>query len=259
MNTASRHGRDPGRRRPAFLALAFALAIACLGFVALGGWQLQRMQWKRGLIERVEARVNAAPVPIPRRSRWPQVNAVSDEYRRVRVSGEYVPGVEARTQALTELGSGSWVLSALRSEAGEVVFINRGFVAAHAQPDPVPAGLVTVTGLLRMSEPGGGFLRRNDPSADRWYSRDTGAIAQARGLPPAAAAPFFVDAAAPAGRAQNRWPRPGLTVVRFRDNHLAYALTWFALAALTAWAGLRLWRIERSGRAAHADPQEIDA
>ena len=29
---------------------------------------------------------------------------------------------------------------------------------------------------------GGGFLRRNDPAADRWFSRDVDAIARAKGF-----------------------------------------------------------------------------
>jgi surfeit locus 1 family protein len=52
-------------------------------------------------------------------------------------------------------------------------------------------------------------------------------------------APFFLDAdgtANPGGA-----PRGGLTVVRFRNAHLAYAATWFALAALCV-AGLVLLR-----------------
>ncbi len=81
-----------------------------------------------------------------------------------------------------------------------------------------------MTGLLRLSEPGGGFLRRNLPAQERWYSRDVEAIAAHRRL--AGVLPFFVDAdAASSTRAGSPWPRGGLTVVRFRDSHLGYALT----------------------------------
>lgn len=244
-------------RRRVFVALAVALAVACAGFVALGVWQLQRMQWKRDLIARVEARVDAPPVSIPPRTRWPQIDAASDEYRRVRVTGRYLPGSEARTQAVTDLGAGSWVLTALQTERGELVFVNRGFVPTGEQANPAPDGPVSTVGLLRLPEPHGGFLRRNDPAADRWYSRDVEQIARARGVPPARTAPFFIDAEADATRAG--WPRAGMTVVRFRDTHLSYALTWFALAGLTAWAGLRLWRIDRGGTPAPASMQETDA
>jgi surfeit locus 1 family protein len=77
-----------------------------------------------------------------------------------------------------------------------------------------------------MSEPGGGFLRRNVPAEERWYSRDVAAIAARRGI--AGAAPYFIDAeAAPATDA---WPRGGLTRLVFPNNHLVYALTWFGMA-----------------------------
>lgn len=86
-----------------------------------------------------------------------------------------------------------------------------------------------LTGLLRQSEPRGRVLRPNNPVANRWYSRDVVAIAKARAL--GVVAPFFIDADAapnPGG-----FPIGGLTVVTFRNAHLVYALTWFALAALS--------------------------
>ena len=43
--------------------------------------------------------------------------------------------------------------------------------------------------------------------------------------------PFFIDADAEPGFPG--WPRGGMTVVKFRDPHLSYALTWFGMALLT--------------------------
>ncbi len=113
--------------------------------------------------------------------------------------------------------------------------------------------------LLRLSEPGGGFLRRNAPAEDRWYSRDVAAIARAHGLD--AVAPYFIDAdAATAAQAGTPWPRGGLTVVRFRDNHLGYALTWFALALLVAGGAWRLaleeTRVRRRWRRRSMEPMD---
>ena len=54
------------------------------------------------------------------------------------------------------------------------------------------------------------------------------------------ATPYFIDA--DAGPDPGAWPRGGLTEVRFRNHHLVYALTWFALAALVAGALALLWR-----------------
>lgn len=227
------------RRSVWTVVFAVALLVAFVGFIALGVWQWQRMAWKDALIERVEARVHADPVPPPPRNRWAAITAESDEYRRVRLSGHFVAGPDTRTQAVTALGAGWWVIAPLRMDNGEIVLVNRGFVPTGAEAAPPPTSAVEIEGLLRISEPKGGFLRSNDPGQDRWFSRDVEAIARARGLDGNVIAPFFVDAARdPGGQG---WPRGGLTVVQFRDHHLSYAMTWFGLALLTAVAGLRLF------------------
>ena len=224
--------------------LLAALALAAAGFVALGIWQLQRLDWKRALIARVEGRIHAPAQPPPASSAWPRVKTERDEYRHVAMEGHYVRGRGTRVQALTELGAGDWVLDPLQTADG-IVLVNRGFVPDGANPSQPPTGTATVRGLLRISEPGGAFLRLNQPGQDRWYSRDVAAIARARGL--SGVAPYFIDAAATPGDTSG-WPRAGMTVVRFRNQHLQYALTWFGLAVLTLWATWRLLTEERRMR-----------
>ncbi|QWP75461.1 SURF1 family protein [Lysobacter sp. K5869] len=225
------------------------------GLIALGAWQVQRLGWKRDLIQRVESRVHAEPGAAPGPAQWPGVSAANDEYRRVRLRGEYLPGADTRVQAVTELGPGFWLLTPLRTDAGYTVLINRGYVpdARTAAAAPAPSGPVEVAGLLRLSEPGGGFLRKNQPAQARWFSRDVAAIAAAHKL--GAVAPYFIDAerAAPLPgdlRTAPQWPVGGLTVIKFPNNHLQYALTWFALALMVAWAAWRVWREEARRRAA---------
>ena len=209
-------------------------------FLGLGTWQVERRVWKLALIDRVEARIHAEPVPAPGPEEWPGLTAASAEYRRVRLTGRFAHDRATLVQALSERGAGFWVLVPLVTDRGFTVLVNRGFVPTEARERSAraagePEGEVTLTGLLRLSEPGGGFLRRNDPAADRWYSRDVAAIATARGIDgPTAVAPYFVDADAapnPGGL-----PMGGLTVVAFHNNHLVYALTWYALALMTAGA-----------------------
>jgi len=237
---------------PRRLAFALAAAGAFIGFVALGGWQLERRVWKHALIARVEQRAHAEPVAAPGPAEWPQVSAARDEYRRVRVTGIFLHDAETPVQAVTELGAGWWVLTPLRQADGSIVIVNRGVVPPERR-DPAtrragnPPGEVAVVGLLRISEPGGGFLRRNDPAAERWYSRDVAAIAAARGL--GRVAPYFVDAERVSALAAEA-PVGGLTVLDFRDNHLLYAITWFVLAAMAAVAAVMFVRLGR-----HASPE----
>lgn len=295
----------PRRRSPWFKAIVFALA-ACFFvlFVALGTWQVKRRAWKLDLIARVEQRVNAPALPAPGPPQWPNVTAAADEYRHVTATGTFLDSSQTLVQAVTDLGAGYWVLTPLRQADGSVVLINRGFVSAddrgRVRPGAAPgvriadgsaaatgpaskgddlppastdadgrpaAATSTVTGLLRMTEPRGAFLRHNNPAANQWYSRDVQAIAAARGL--GHVAPYFIDAEAnrtdgniappasppigaeasahngnapiaagpgSAGSGDTVAPTAGLTVIHFHNSHLVYAITWYTLALMTAIA-----------------------
>jgi len=223
-----------GAARPHLWLTALSLT-AFVALMALGIWQVERRAWKLALIDRVEQRVHAPAQPIPAPASWTTVSAANDEYRHVSVSGRFLHDRETLVQAVTEEGPGYWVLAPLRRNDGTTVLINRGFVPserrdASTRQNANPDGQVEISGLLRITEPKGGFLRDNVPQHNRWYSRDVAAIAAARDLQKVA--PFFVDA--DAGSQSAGGPIGGLTVVRFPNNHLIYALTWFALAFMLA-------------------------
>ncbi|WP_343733305.1 SURF1 family protein, partial [Duganella sp.] len=231
--------------------LALVAGVMFAGFFALGTWQVSRLQWKLALIERVNQRVHAAPVAAPSKAEWPRLSAEADDYRRVQLSGVLLDGSTTQVLASLERGIGYWVVTPLCTADG-IVLINRGFIDAGVggwKPQPAPAAAaadacataagptVTFSGLLRMSEIAG-RLRANEPARNYWYTRDVQAIAQARGLP--AVAPYFVDADAPsaqaAGPVAGVQPIGGLTVISFVNNHLVYAITWYALALMVAAA-----------------------
>jgi surfeit locus 1 family protein len=220
------------------LKLAILCVVAILSvtaLTALGVWQVQRLGWKLDLIARVNQRVAAAPVPAPGPASWSRINAADDAYRHVSVRGRFGNGCDTLVRAVTELGGGYWVLAPFQVADGFTVLVNRGFVPSESAKREAcaiarPPGATMLTGLLRISEPGGGFLRHNDSAGDRWYSRDVAAIAAARGIE--GAAPYFIDAEASADRAA--LPVEGLTVIAFPNNHLVYALTWFGLAIMAA-------------------------
>jgi surfeit locus 1 family protein len=237
-------------RSPFTLAIIGVLAVALIaGFTSLGVWQVHRLAWKQDLIARVEMRLAADPVSAPVPSEWAQITPEADEYRKVSVTGIFDHTAEVLTQAVTARGSGFWVMTPLITPNGAYL-INRGFVPTdRSEPDTRSAGQitgeVTVTGLLRLTEPEGGFLRKNDPVLGRWYSRDVAAITADLSIP---AAPFFVDA--DASPDTSALPIGGLTVVAFRNTHLIYALTWFCLAFGTAVAAMLVVRHEWRNRRA---------
>lgn len=237
------------RSRRTLAVLGLLALMVIVGLVALGTWQVQRLSWKLDLIATVNARVHAAPVEAPLRPQWDAVTAANDEYRNVSITGTLLNSDETLVYAVTDLGPGAWVMTPLRRQDGTLVYINRGFVPGDRK-DPAARtaanspGVTTITGLLRMTEPGGSLLQSNVPAENRWYSRDVAAMAAVHGL--GQTAPYFIDADAkpnPGGL-----PVGGLTRIQFPNNHLVYAVTWYVLALMLAGACIFVARLEARRR-----------
>jgi surfeit locus 1 family protein len=239
----SRPERQPSTLRLALVGLFGLFWFAA--FVALGTWQVHRRAWKLELIAAVDQRVAAPPVAAPGPAEWPRVTAERDAYRHVTAQGHYRNDAETLVQAVSDSGPGFWVMTPFVTDDGFTLLVNRGFVPPEKRsPATRRAGQIDgetrVTGLLRITEPKGGFLRRNDPGKDEWHSRDVAAIAAKRGLRDTA--PYFVDADATPNA--GGYPLGGLTVISFPNNHLQYALTWYALALLVLVAAFIVARHE---------------
>jgi surfeit locus 1 family protein len=201
--------------------------------VGLGVWQIQRLAWKEGLIAEIETRTKAPPVGLQSALATARDGDVS--YTRVKAEGRLLNDKE-RYLFTTADGAVGWdVITPLKTADGDVLLVNRGFVP-DALRDPStrkegePEGLVTVTGLARLPETQGSFTPDNEPARNRWFWRDLPGMAAS--MFPGESfklAPFFLDAEksdVPGG-----WPLGGQTRLDLPNNHLQYAITWFALAA----------------------------
>ncbi|MEM8978121.1 MAG: SURF1 family protein [Pseudomonadota bacterium] len=224
-----------GRHRSALLdaVLMGLAAVVFVSMILLGNWQMARLSWKLDLIAQVESRAFAEPVQA-------SVAEPLPAYQRVGVIGRFDHGAALRVKALTDLGPGHWVVTPLMTDEG-AIWVNRGFVPSPATGISVsePNGLQRVTGLVRDSVPNGTLLEKNDPGTARWFSVDIPAMTKAAGLDHAASYYIDADHIGPV----DAWPRGGLTRLEFRNSHLSYALTWYAMALLFFCAlGFVMWQ-----------------
>ena len=209
------------------------LAAVFVSLVLLGNWQVRRYHLKLKIAHDIATRVHAPPVEAPGPAEWPRISAGDDQYLHVKLRGRFVGG-QTLVRGSSSQGYGYWVMAPLRTDRGFVVLVNRGYVAPEPSGAPAsariapPDGQVILTGLLRLTEPRGGFLRRNRPEKNLWYSRDVAAIATTDHLPANQVAPYFVDADATAG--ESGPPYAGLTSVHVYNHSFGYAVTWYLLA-----------------------------
>jgi surfeit locus 1 family protein len=224
--------RDDRRRGGVFVPTVLAVIGVCV-LIALGVWQLERKTWKEDLIAAIKARVTQAPQDLPPHIDWPRLRPAADEYRRVTFEANFLKGQAFVYSAGSALrpdvkGTGYWVFAPARIVGGDVVVVNRGFVPLDRREagNSVPQGAVDIVGIMRWPERSGTFTPAADLKEKVWYLRDPQAMAQAEGWGPVA--PFYVDQESPVPA--GGLPLPGKVVVNLPDNHLQYAITWFALA-----------------------------
>jgi surfeit locus 1 family protein len=176
------------------LILPGALALAAFAMlVSLGNWQVSRLAWKEALIERVSERPTLDPLTVEEEL----LGAAHDdsffnafEYRRARLVGHYDASGEVLVfTALSDAkgpfsGPGYWVFTpSCRLTAGQLVYINRGFVPEDRKRtyEAPPVGGETVEGLIRVPEKGSWFTP--EANVRSGYSSPAIRIASRKQLP----------------------------------------------------------------------------
>ncbi|HYM32320.1 MAG TPA: SURF1 family protein [Candidatus Cybelea sp.] len=220
--------------RPTLIPTLFTVP-ALLVLVALGVWQVERLAWKTRLIDTIDSRIHADPVPLP------PLGALDPnqwEYRRVIVRGVLRNDKEMHLLAYTERGNLGYHLIVplipLARDGAGAVLVDRGWVPAAqkapaSRPQSQPEGVVNIEGVVRKPWGRGWFVPENDPAENLWFYPDVAAMAASAGV---AVPPLLIEA----GPAPNPGGLPigGQTVVDVPNHHLQYALTWFGFAIALA-------------------------
>jgi surfeit locus 1 family protein len=224
--------------RPRLIPTLFTIPSLII-LVILGGWQLQRLNWKEDLIDKLQTRSVETPAALP----VGELDQEAWEYRRVRVTGIFNHDQEQHLLNRSLNGNpGIHVMTPLvrtdATGAGQTILVNRGWIpfdrkARDTRPEGLLKGEVTVQGILRFPREVTGlqrvFLPENEPQRNMWYNAEMSQIESTIDAP----LPnyYLVD-----GRTET----PGLYPVGkqwrldIRNDHLQYALTWFFMALTLA-------------------------
>ncbi|MEM6943477.1 MAG: SURF1 family protein, partial [Pseudomonadota bacterium] len=233
-------------RRRAIAALILGVAGTAALF-ALSNWQMNRLEWKLGLIETLEARLAAPPVPLP------ATVSLDDEFLRVSLTGRFdgeagTHGfVDAPFLTTRDKQAGYRILQPFALTDGRRIMVSRGWVPVEQKneggrairPTPVPEGTVTLIGALRFpDDPQSPAFGAND---NVWIARDLDLLAKIF-----ATEPILVVAETSTPGPDGAAPIPQPLTVNLRNNHLGYAITWWLLAAF--WAGMSTLLTQREWR-----------
>ena len=211
-------------RFPWGLTVVCAAVFAVL--VSLGVWQVQRLQWKQGLIAQSEAAASLQPESPD--------YVFADDHPEFRKVALICPGLATapfvELQTIHDGQAGVRLISACRHPGyGRTLLVDRGFVADTISARPPASEDLTpvqVEAQVRSTPPPGPMALPQE--GRHFYARDNAAMARALGVtePVAPETLFALTSSNPEWLAlQPMAPPPA-----FSNNHLGYAITWFGLA-----------------------------
>jgi len=203
-----------------------------LGFglcVMAGSWQVNRLQWKEGLIAAVaEAKTKAPLTALPATAE----ELTPLQFHPVTLKGTWRRGLEFHLAPRYWRDKfGYAIITPFTLRDGRTVLVNRGWVPAkkkerEARPQTGVSGNATITGLVRVGAERGYFSPNNQPEKNIWFGRDIADMAAFANL--AHVVPAMVDLI---GIQDSKiLPVPSDGTIRLRNDHLSYIITWYGIA-----------------------------
>ena len=229
--------------RPRWLAGHLLALVLVVLFLALGTWQLRRLDARTARNELVTSRAAASPVDLATALREFAATGVFPEYMAVKVSGRFAAEGEVLLRGRSLEGQPGFNLVTPLvlddpdpSLGGNAVLVERGWVPYDHDIVPVtdaapPAGTVEIVGRLRppTSAPPTGLAPRDpaDGTLVQTYYVDTVRLQQQLPYPLVAAYLTVTEMVPPhTGALPRPLPADDLTA----GPHLGYAIQWFAFA-----------------------------
>ena len=213
--------------RPLFWPTIFTIP-AVIALMALGGWQLSRLEEKTELIAKFEQRTKSPAISI---NQLPsQVDKI--EFQRIGVTGKFLHQSEIYLTGRTYEGNAGFHVVTPFVTSNKTILINRGWVSeAYREPSARPFSLIKgeiyIEGILRQPGKKGFFVPENEPKQGFWFTLKPDEIARHL-KQDEIEQDFYIDIIR-TGEVITL-PIAAEVNINIRNSHFNYALTWFGLA-----------------------------
>lgn len=196
---------------------------------SLGTWQLFRLQEKNQLIAELKSAIEAPAVSLSGLN----LNHPKVPYRHVRVTGNFMNNQEVHLfTGPREPGGrpGYHIMTPFKLASGGYIMVDRGWTpsdikAPQLRLDSIIWEPVTIEGLLMPGEHPGYFTARNQLDKNVWFWLNTPEMEKFTGFKLPLTYVRQISAIK-----SIKSIIPNEAKIRVRNDHLQYAITWYALA-----------------------------
>ena len=207
-------------RRIWFIVFIGFAGTACLLY--LGKWQLDRLYWKLDVLQKIDQKISAAPVPLPA-----EPSESVHKYLSVEISGQFLQESIRVLASKKRYGAGYRIIHVFRTN-GRRLLVDLGFVGLETDYDVDLINDISLVGNLHWPDEVDNFTPEPDLENNIWFARNVERVASALKTEPILL--ILKDSTL---KDQNIKPMP-IDTTHIPNDHLQYAITWFSLAII--WA-----------------------
>ena len=202
---------------------AVLLLVWFSSLIALGVWQLNRLEWKNDVIAKIKAQESIDPMTV----QMDFTNSV--DFQRGYVTGEFIKNTSfIELHPRTQDGKvGYHVLRPFMITGTKTpIMVNMGWVENGNDIMKISMPNHTkIAGYMRLPDAKGAFTPDNIPQNNKWYWVDMGAINNFYNLE---FYPQILYLESP----QSDQPQTFIGLPQPRNKHMQYAIFWFFMAGL---------------------------
>ena len=185
-------------------------------FIALGSWQLVRLNWKLNLIEQIQSSLKDEPININ--------NTVLKNYLRIKATGTIDFENQIYLYNLNEKGEpGFEVINPIKI-SNENYLLNRGWIPFNKKNEK-EINIINennIIGILRKQIKANMFKPKNDISNNYWFTLNRQDLYKLTGEK---FSPYIIYLSS-----KSELPKAKMITANISNNHKKYAITWFSLA-----------------------------
>jgi Uncharacterized conserved protein len=185
-------------------------------FIALGVWQLYRLEWKLNLISEINNAISSDPIEF-------KSNNIKN-FQKVSFNGKINNEKIIYLYNLNEEGEpGFEIINPINIE-NKNFLINRGWVKMDHKSKSFITNNENFVGILREKSKSSYFKPENDLLNNYWFKLEDNDLKKYTGLTFSKYIIYLYDSD------PTKIPKPKNISANLSNNHLKYALTWFSLA-----------------------------